>query len=316
MTFLQKYFDAGLEAIPCNLCRGKDAELLASTERFGTPATTVICRGCGLIYLNPRWTSDSYARFYEEDYRRLMGETNAVPYEMMLQQRVHGARIVDFCRSFLREGARILDIGCAAGGVLSAFRLAGKYELTGLEPSLQDSAFVRERLGIDVKTGGLENCSFAANGFDLAILTQTLNHMLDPFAELLKIRSLLAADGMLFLEVQNYPEYAKMTRRRSLQIDHTYYFAPQTLECMVRRVGFEPIRIEVDTAAQARSVHPFMWNRSASIHIRLLVRKAEATEARFPDYQQLRKEVLQALKATGWRKLLRRLPLVGKNSLS
>jgi SAM-dependent methyltransferase len=291
---LREYAEMGLVDAPCNLCGCRDTEILSTSERFGTDATTVICRRCGLMYLNPRWSAEAYARFYEEDYRRLMGESSS-PREAMLRQRVHGATILEFCRDFVPRGGQVLDVGCSAGGVLRAFREGCDCRVIGIEPSLEQSAYARDVLGIEVRTGLIEDIDFGGETFDLVLITQTLNHMLDPRASLERLRRLLGPRGRLFLEVQNVPEYARQARI-PFQVDHIYYFCAETLECLVRRIGFEPIRIDVDTAQQARQVSPYMWHRGACMHVRILAEKAEPDlDAPWPDWRAIRDTMKQAM---------------------
>lgn len=291
MKFLDKYFEAGLERVPCNLCGSDDAERLPIQERHNLPCTAVICRGCGLAYLNPRWSASSYREFYKADYRILMGERGEPARETELRQRSHGAQILDFCLPFLDGRRRVLDVGCGPGGVLTAFALTGRFETEGVEPAEEHSAYAR-KLGHSVQTGLFGEVVLSAGCYDLVLVTQTLNHLLDPRGALRALRALLSEQGLLFLEVQNFPEFAKRARR-SVTVDHPYYFAAETLECMARRSGLEPIRMGVDTAQSAQSVHPHMWHRSAPIHVRMLLRgvEEEAT-APLPDYRPIRDEAL------------------------
>jgi SAM-dependent methyltransferase len=266
---LAKYTQSGLAHVSCNLCGADDAELLSRVERFGTGIPTVGCRRCGLIYLDPRWSDESYRAFYEEDYRRLMGEEEDPPREAMFRARVHGAALLAFCADFIKPGARVLDIGCGSGGVLRAFREGRDCRCVGIEPSIEQSAFARNELGLEVVTGILESVELEPESFDLILILQTLNHLLDPAAFLSHAHRLLRPAGQLLIEVQNFPEYAKTTSK-ACQVDHCYYFSAETLECMLRRRGFEPVCVQIDTAESARLVHPYMWHRSASIHIHSL----------------------------------------------
>ncbi|WJW75952.1 class I SAM-dependent methyltransferase [Thiohalobacter sp. IOR34] len=56
---------AELEEVPCNLCGADDPITVAHTDKYNLPVRTVICKQCGLIYLNPRPTLSSYSNFYE-----------------------------------------------------------------------------------------------------------------------------------------------------------------------------------------------------------------------------------------------------------
>jgi SAM-dependent methyltransferase len=54
------------EHVACNLCGLDDAVAVAERDKYRLPLTTVMCRGCGLLYLDPRPTTATYRQFYEE----------------------------------------------------------------------------------------------------------------------------------------------------------------------------------------------------------------------------------------------------------
>ena len=56
----------GLEHVACAVCSGTDAEGLF--EKDGFPI--VRCRGCGLVYVNPRLTPSALAQLYEGRFPR------------------------------------------------------------------------------------------------------------------------------------------------------------------------------------------------------------------------------------------------------
>jgi hypothetical protein len=56
------------ESISCNLCGKNDALPLVQRGQFNLPTKVVLCRHCGLAYLNPRWTKETYLDFYTNHY--------------------------------------------------------------------------------------------------------------------------------------------------------------------------------------------------------------------------------------------------------
>jgi 2-polyprenyl-3-methyl-5-hydroxy-6-metoxy-1,4-benzoquinol methylase/RNase P subunit RPR2 len=55
-----------LERVACNLCGSDACVEIAHRDKYELAVTSVMCRECGLIYLNPRPTAKSYDRFYSE----------------------------------------------------------------------------------------------------------------------------------------------------------------------------------------------------------------------------------------------------------
>jgi hypothetical protein len=165
-----------------------------------------------------------------------------------------------------------------------------------VEPSRKHAEHVRS-LGYEVHEGLIEDIALAPNSWDLAIMTQTLNHLLDPHGVLKSIREVLTPRGLFFVEVQNFPEHARRARI-PVQVDHAYYFCAETLECMARRVGLEPIRCQVDTVESLRQVPRYMRNRSAPLHVRMLLRKAApAPDAPLPNWRDIRRQVQRGFRA-------------------
>jgi len=269
---LLKKYNRELEEVNCNLCGGRQTKTIWKIERFGTGLPAVMCKKCGLIYLNPRWIAQGYAQFYKEDYRKLMGEGELDAEEAFRKQLVHAAKILDFNASYIGMNKRILDVGSGAGAVLWLFREILGATVIGIEPTLKYQTFSRDILKIRVLDGIIENLSFEPASLDLVIMTQVLNHLLDPIGVLHKINKALCPNGLLFLEVQNFPECTKAMVFPT-QIDHTYYFTPTTVEALANRAGYLMIKAEVDTASFCNMHSDFIASRIAPLHMRMLLKK-------------------------------------------
>ena len=55
-----------MERVRCNLCDSDQSVEIAHKDKYDLAITTVMCRNCGLMYLNPRPTTRAYDRFYSE----------------------------------------------------------------------------------------------------------------------------------------------------------------------------------------------------------------------------------------------------------
>lgn len=285
-----KKYQKDLKAIKCNLCGHTKAIVFDSESRFNSGAGVSICPKCSLIYISPRWSEKTYGEFYKHDYRILMGEGREKLEIVTVAERIHGAKILDFCHLFVNKGDSVLDIGSSAGGVLHIFKKFKNCRVLGIEPDLDRAKFCQNYYGIAVKSGLFEDSIFKKNQFDLVIMTQTMNHLMNPISSIKKIHSILKPEGKVFLEVQNFAETIKMFVNPT-QVDHTYNFTPETLMLMLKKVGFDILNIEEDTAQSARLVSRTMWRLGANIHIRIIAQKAKpAKKLEYPDYHGVLRE--------------------------
>jgi SAM-dependent methyltransferase len=131
----------------------------------------------------------------------------------------------------------------------------------------------RTALGLDVKVSdGWRLSPFRERHFD-AIVSQSLEHVLDPRDMLAQCRDLLTPDGLLMLEVPNqFHSLIDLLKlavvrmvgdgafpwfHRELTFEfHTLYFTPRTLRALLAHEGFEVLALRTHLRA-----HPLYFGK-------------------------------------------------------
>ena len=149
---------------------------------------------------------------------------------------------------FIAEG-RLLDVGCATGTDLEAFKAAG-WSVSGVEASPYAASMARSRLGCEVRVGAFEEVALPDESFDVVRFSHSLEHLPSPRKALEKARRLLQPCGLLWIEV---PNAASLERRffgrHWFGWDvprHLYHFTPETLTRLLIYTGFRPVRVQCD----------------------------------------------------------------------
>lgn len=239
MTF--DYATQPKEFVPCcNLCGSKggpDGVLLAEKggpDRYGLPLLMAKCQACGLEFLNPRMTPDAYRAFYASGaYRDLLSEFYGRPItaeSIEAQQRDYAEKLAGLLGPFFkaRRVETLLDVGGSTGVV--AARMAKQFDLdcTVLEPSEAEAKRAANR-GLVARLGTIEDLEPNGERFDVILLCQTVDHLMDISGSLRTIRALLDDDGVFFVDiVENGP----------VKVDHPYYLTQHTMADYLRRTGF------------------------------------------------------------------------------
>lgn len=224
--------------IPCNLCGSVDIEALGARDRDGRPLRTTICRRCGLVWSNPRPGQDQVRRYYSREYRlHYKGQTTP----SLRHTARSGRGALNRYRAlapFLRRGDRVLDAGAGSGEVVYVLRRFG-FNASGLEPDEAYARYAREALGVPVQTGFVQDASFPAGSFDFVTMYHALEHVEDPSAILSRVRTWMADDARLLIEVPNV-EARCIDPAHRFHFAHFYNFNRATLEALGRKAGFEP----------------------------------------------------------------------------
>lgn len=231
-----------LERVACDLCGAGDAEpalhlhdLIHRTTdaRF----TLVRCRRCGLRYLNPRPSPAQLAQFYPEDYapHRRSG-LSAAARRWLLRRELRALW------PLLAPPRRVLELGCGSGDLLQLLRELGNPSVLGIEPSAAAAAHARQRWGLDVLTGTLEDVRLPSGCFDAALAQHVLEHLPSPSATLAELARILRPGGVLILWLPNAGSWAAQVWGTAwMGYDaprHLYAFDLATLSALLERHGF------------------------------------------------------------------------------
>ena len=194
----------------CNLCGATAFVVVTHRDRYGYPAEAHACETCGLVFINPRMTAEAYGRFYEGVYRPLVSAYHGRLIDadtIQDEQRVYGAACADFLRPFIAgAGLRtMLDIGGSTGVVARV--LADEFALQGtvIDPAPPEVARAKA-YGLETITGLVEEYDFGDRRFDLIVLCQTVDHLLDVSGTLTRIRELLSDGGFFFVDIEHRPQ--------------------------------------------------------------------------------------------------------------
>jgi 2-polyprenyl-3-methyl-5-hydroxy-6-metoxy-1,4-benzoquinol methylase len=147
----------------------------------------------------------------------------------------------------LGGGRRVLDVGAAYGFFVAAARSAG-LDAIGLEPVTACARFARDELGVELRTGRIEDAPLADGGFDVVTLFDVIEHLEDPAAALRRVHALLAPGGMVVIETGDLGGLlARVVGSRWYYYDppqHLTYFSQASLAHLLLRSGFaEPAAV-------------------------------------------------------------------------
>ena len=242
-------------------------------ERFSDPPFAVVeCTGCGLVFVSPRVSADRLPDVYGERYWQ-SPEAKAYGYadyrgEEANWRRTYArrARVLD---GRLSPGARILDVGCAAGYFCELMRERG-FDVRGVELSAPMAAEARARLGAErVHLGTIFDTPYEDASFDLVTFWDVVEHLPDPIAALREARLLLKPEGLLLIETQNVESrFARLMGRRwqhFKQVEHLWHFSPATAGRLLDAGGFAPVSLTAKRAGKHVG-WDFIAERAGRVH--------------------------------------------------
>lgn len=143
----------------------------------------------------------------------------------------------------LGAGRRVLDVGAAYGFFVAAARAEG-FDAIGLEPVAACAAFAARELGVELRTGRIEDALLAPGSFDVVTLFDVIEHLADPALALRRIHDLLAPGGLVVIETGDLGGLlARVVGSRWYYYDppqHLTYFSLPSLAHLLAAAGFAP----------------------------------------------------------------------------
>jgi len=232
----------------CAVCSGTEREILHTQEFYlpeghplGAGYDVVACEECGFVFADTMVNQAAYDLFYAKrskyedsrtstgfgladwDWRRLRDVADAVAFE------VDG------------KNARILDLGCANGGLLAAFKSKGFSDLTGVDPSEACAAATREIHNIEAVAASLYSLP-DLGFFDIITLSHVLEHLEDLKGAAQNFSRLLRPGGMIYIEVPDASRYSEflIAPFQDFNTEHINHFSHKSLRRLMSTVGLVP----------------------------------------------------------------------------
>lgn len=248
----------------CLLCGGEMRAVLEGVRdtRFGVPGTWSIreCLVCGLEQTHPVPSASELKTLYERHYNFPgLSEASARTYadrrERFLMSPLYQLMLaVDGDISFhaARGSGRLLDVGCNEGRGLTLYRRNG-FAAEGLELNSVAAATARAR-GFVVHEVDLHEFQ-PAQPYDRVVLSNVLEHALDPRQMLGDVHRLLKPGGEVWISLPNSQSWLRRLFGRAW-INwhvpfHITHFSDDRLRRLLTDGGF--------TVVAERQITPALW---------------------------------------------------------
>lgn len=202
----------------------------------------VKCSSCGHIYQNPQPVFGDLQGRYAQEYFEYERENEEQFFTLMMK----GLADIDFdalARAVDGPG-RILDVGCATGRLLAHLKLRG-WDVAGVEICEPAARFAREKRGLPVFVGTVEDSDYPPNSFDIIHFSHVIEHVPDPRIFLSRIHELLVPGGFVLIVTPNVGGIqARLFGRgwRSAIADHLNLFSHKGLRRLLLKSRFRHVR--------------------------------------------------------------------------
>ena len=200
----------------CPICGGKQCDVL-HTQKFVLPEghpladgyQVVVCGNCGFIYADTQVSQHDYDVFYARCSKYESTSTSTGGGGSPEDVRRLKEMAVSIAEVIPDRQARLLDVGCANGGLLKELRELGYSRLCGIDPS-PACVQAAKALGIaEGFVGTLSELPPGAGEFDGVILSHVLEHVSDLPQAVAGIRQLTRPEGVVYVEVPDATRYAE-----------------------------------------------------------------------------------------------------------
>ncbi|TRV11694.1 MAG: class I SAM-dependent methyltransferase [Microcystis wesenbergii Mw_MB_S_20031200_S109] len=253
----------------CPICQEENGEILYAQNFVlpeGHPLSNgydiLCCDRCGFVYADTTVSQKDYDIFYTklskyEDKKTATGGGES-PYDAARLQKT-----AECIAEFLPDkSVRILDIGCANGGLLGYLKKLGYNNLCGLDPSPICAETTKQKYDIETYTGSMFELPDSFGVFDVIILSHVLEHIQDVSSALTNLKDILDKNGILYAEVPDAKRYLNfyVSPFHYFDTEHINHFSLKFLEKLLMLANFTIIgRGEKEFELHSGTIYPAIW---------------------------------------------------------
>jgi SAM-dependent methyltransferase len=221
----------------CRVCNALDTYLIMQLEE----SSWRLCRRCLLLQRTPVESSFADRYVFNEGYQWGV-TTEGFSEEAFRERTAYIGRWWDFFANHVRlkENIRVLDLGSGTGALAEHLKHKKNVEVIGIEPSVKNEAFSRNR-GHTVVRGFLRDGMFEEQTFDVMHLGNCGRLIPDVFQVFRIFHKILRTDGFIFLSDKEYHFSGLYPGDAIKRADGAFYFSKPALCNLMTLTGFEVV---------------------------------------------------------------------------
>jgi SAM-dependent methyltransferase len=239
----------------CLACGGELAEapaVVAPDRMHGIAGRWPVheCRRCGSGTTLPPAREEDLAAFYPRAYAPFDIPAGALARAMAMLQRARDRRfpLAELAAGLSRPGT-LLDVGCGRGDLAASWVDAG-WRVLGVEPS-PEAAATAGRRGARIIGETLSTASLPPGPIDAVVFRHSLEHVVDPPADLRRVFDALRPGGRLAVIVPNWGSWQRRAFGEywfPLELPrHRTHFTAAGLRLAMEGTGFEHVDVRPAT---------------------------------------------------------------------
>lgn len=198
---------------------------------------TVSCQNCGLVFANPIMSLNKINQLYYH---------SQFTYQNLIVDLQHTyAKYLNKLKPYQLKKAKLLEIGCANGFLLSTAKKLGYHQVWGVEPSRQAILKAPANIKKVIKNSNFNRRLFPKNSFDVICSFHTFDHLNNPNQVLKDCSYLLKPQGLILIIVHNVKSLqAKILKSHSpiIDIEHPYLYSPHTLKLLFEKNNYQVLK--------------------------------------------------------------------------
>lgn len=202
----------------------------------------VKCHGCGLVFFDQDLSEDQIKKLYAERYFK-GEEYRDYEEDKNILQKNFKSRLKDILR-YKKQGS-LFEIGSAYGYFLELAKK--KFEVAGIDITEKPTAFAREKLGLQIRTGNYLDHEILEKK-DIFCMWDTIEHLKEPHKFVEKISGDIKSGGYLFLTTGDIESFVPKMQGQKWRLihppTHLFYFSRHTIQKLLEQNGFEVLEIK------------------------------------------------------------------------
>lgn len=228
---------------PCPICGNTDvgkklyANNMALLGELDMSYIVELCPRCGAVFANQTPTDEDYRAYYSK-YSKY--DLKPTPLDSDTEK-MHMS-FASFLEKNVHLDAKIIDIGCGNGHLLSCLAKRGFHTLSGIEPAPHGSKIAKEIYNIEtVRRGFLSDVinRLSLEQYDLFCFTAVLEHLISPFEALNDLLSQCLNGTYIAIEVPDLEAFdgKKGEPYGEFSLEHINYFSKKSIAMFFKRLG-------------------------------------------------------------------------------